>query len=88
MKKIVVSVVALIAAAAVVFGGYYCYKNYYLVPITDFSVTGKDDVMTVTVQTQRDNSLITVVCKDNFGNVSRAPLENGQATFKPISGEP
>ena len=84
VKKIVVSVVALIAAAAVVFGGYYCYKNYYLVPITDFSVTGKDDVMTVTVQTQRDNSLITVVCKDNFGNVSRAPLENGQATFKAL----
>ena len=84
VKKIVVSVVALIAAAAVVFGGYYCYKNYYLVPITDFSVTGKDDVMTVTVQTQQDNSLITVVCKDNFGNVSRAPLENGQATFKAL----
>lgn len=84
VKKIVISVVALIAAAAVVFGGYYCYKNYYLVPITDFSVTGKDDVMTVTVQTQRDNSLITVVCKDNFGNVSRAPLENGQATFKAL----
>ena len=84
VKKIVVSVVALIAAAAVVFGGYYCYKNYYLVPITDFSVTGKDDVMTVTVQTQRDNSLITVVCKDNFGNVSRAPLENGQATFQAL----
>ena len=84
VKKIVVSVVALIAAAAVVFGGYYCYKNYYLVPITDFSVTGKDDVMTVSVQTQRDNSLITVVCKDNFGNVSRAPLENGQATFKAL----
>lgn len=84
VKKIVVSVVALIAAAAVIFGGYYCYKNYYLVPITDFSVTGKDDVMTVTVQTQQDNSLITVVCKDNFGNVSRAPLENGQATFKAL----
>ena len=84
VKKIVISVVALIAAAAVVFGGYYCYKNYYLVPITDFSVTGKDDVMTVTVQTQQDNSLITVVCKDNFGNVSRAPLENGQATFKAL----
>ena len=84
VKKIVVSVVALIAAAAVIFGGYYCYKNYYLVPITDFSVTGKDDVMTVSVQTQRDNSLITVVCKDNFGNVSRAPLENGQATFKAL----
>ena len=85
VKKIMIGILSVILAAAVLYGGYYAVTNYYLVPIAEFEVAGRDDVLTVTVQTDRDESLITVVCKDNFGNVERAPVENGQATFKALT---
>lgn len=84
-KKLVTGIVAAVILAAVVYGGYYFYQNFYLIPVTEFSVSGKDDVMTVTVKAQRDEELITVVCKDNFGNVTRTPVENGQAVFSALT---
>ncbi len=85
LKKIFSRVAAVVALAAVLYGGYFAYSHYYLVPVHGFTLAGKDDVLTVTVETDRNEDLITVICKDNFGNVERAAVENGQATFKALT---
>lgn len=85
IKKIIASILIVIALAAAAYGGYYVYTNYYLVPIDTFSVEGHDDVLVVTIGTTRDNDILTVVCKDNFGNVLKSKVENGQATFNALT---
>ncbi len=85
VKKIITTILLLIVLAAAAYGGYYVYTNYYLVPIDTFSVEGHDDVLVVTVESDRDSNLLTVVCKDNFGNVIKSKVENGQASFNALT---
>lgn len=81
-KRLVGAIVALVLLAALAFGGYYYYRNYYQQEIQDMTVEGHADSLTVTVVSDMDMSLLTVVCKDTYGNLKTAELENGQAVFK------
>lgn len=81
-KRLISAIVALVLVAALAGGGYYYYRNYYQQEIQDMTVTGHADTLTVTVVSDMDLSLLTVVCKDTYGNLKTASLENGQATFK------
>ncbi len=85
VKKIIAAILIVIALAAAAYGGYYVYENYYLVPIDTFTLEGHDDILVVNIGTTRDNSLLTVVCKDNFGNVLKSKVENGQASFSALT---
>lgn len=80
-KRILTVIILLLLLAAGAFGGYYYYQNYYLQTIDSMTVDGQADLLTVTVVTDMDQSLLTVVCKDTYGNVEYAKLENGKATF-------
>lgn len=80
-KRILTAIIALLIVGGLAFGCYYFYQNYYLQTIDSISVDGQDDVLTVNVVTDADQSLITVVCKDTYGNVVSAPLADGKATF-------
>ena len=83
--KIVALVVALLVLVMLGMGGYHFYTNYYLQPVTSITAEGQADQMTVTVITDADESLLTVICKDQHGNPMRAALENGTATFTQLT---
>ena len=80
-KRLIAAIVAVVLVAGLAFGGYYYYRNYYQQEIQDMTVVGHADSLTVTVVSDMDMSLLTVVCKDTYGNQKTAALENGQAVF-------
>jgi len=61
--------------------GFFFYKNYYLLPIEFITVDGSMDSLTVYVTSDIDESLLTVVCSDTYGNKIPAPVINGKAEF-------
>lgn len=81
-KRLLTAVILLIFLAAGAYGGWYYYRNYYLQEIDSFTVEGKADVITVSVVSDMDMSLLTVVCKDTYGQVRTSELINGKAVFE------
>ena len=80
-KRLLTTVIILLLLAGAAAGGYYYYQNYYLQTIDSMTVEGQADQLTVTVVTDMDQSLLTVICKDTYGNLETRQLVNGQATF-------
>ena len=77
-------VILLLLAAGCVAGWFY-YNNYYLQPILGMQLKGAEDRLTITLNTQTDNSLLTVYCTDTYGNTQRLPVENNTVTFTGLS---
>ena len=78
---LVVMMVLLLLVAALCYGGYYFYRNYYQMNITMLDVSGDKNEIYVTVDTEADMSLLTVVCSDSYGNTKRMSLTDGKASF-------
>ena len=72
----IVLVLALLGGA-----GYWYYTEHYVQMIDSLSVEGSEDTMTVRLDTDIDESLLTVICTDNFGNTTQQPVQNGTAVF-------
>ena len=80
-KKLLGWLAALLVTALIGVGAYYFYNNYYLQPIDAISASGEGDTMTVTVTANVDESKLTAVCVDLYGNKKTAPISGGIATF-------
>lgn len=73
---------AVIAAAALLFAGFYGYKNYYIQSIDELTLTGgKNRSLTVTIVTTTDESDLVVICTDTYGIQKTANVVNGKAEF-------
>ena len=81
----VILILLLLAGAA--YGGYYYYANYYLLPIENMDISTVEDTITVNLTTSVDESLLTVVCTDTYGNVQSLPVQNGQAVFSKLNAD-
>ena len=77
--------VALIAVAAVLAGGWFYgqkyYQESYLLTVDDLILTNDRTTLTVQVVSQIDDALLTVICTDSYGNSTTSPVINGIATF-------
>jgi len=80
-KKLLGAVAALAVVAGLAFGGWYYYQNIYLQTIDAMTYEGSAREVTVTVDTAMDQSQLTVICKDTYGNAVNGALENGVVTF-------
>ena len=85
-KRIIWKKVAKVAAALVVVcgllaGAYYYYIEIYRQAVSSFTISGEADTLVVNVESEANPELLTVVCKDTYGNVVIAPLTDGSATF-------
>ena len=80
--KLFISVVLL---AALVFGGFYYYQNIYLLHIGSMELVPFENTITVTVDTESDESLLTVICTDSFGNQFSRTLMGGKACFEELT---
>ena len=76
-------VIALLAALA--FGGYRYYENQYLIHIDTFSITPFENTITVNVSTAVDETLLTVICTDTYGNTFSSSITNGVARFEDLA---
>ncbi len=61
--------------------GLYYYQEVFLQTVDSFQIEGVGDMVTVHVQSQIDESLLTVVCTDTYGNPMTSTLKNGIARF-------
>ncbi len=73
--------VALIVLVLLGFGAKFYYDNIYLQPIHAITVDGSENWLTVTLDTDTDNTLLTVTCTDTYGNRLSQPVVNNQAKF-------
>lgn len=64
--------------------GKYYYSNMYLQCISELTVTQEDGVATVKILSGIDESLLTIVCTDSYGNALRAPVTAGIAVFSDL----
>ncbi|MGM9548483.1 MAG: fibronectin type III domain-containing protein [Faecousia sp.] len=80
-KKIMSAVIVLAILAAIGAGVLWAYQNYYLQTINSISIDGDQYLLVVSVDTEVDESMLSVICMDNYGNAETQRVVNGQATF-------
>lgn len=78
-------ILVLLLVSALAVGGLFFYKNYYLQNIDGLKVTGSNNQLIVTVDTDVEDSLLTVICSDTYGNSKRQTLKNGEAIFTDLT---
>lgn len=84
MKLIAVLIVLCILGGAAA-GGYYYYSEIYQQHIEGIQISGTDSSAVVTVLSDVDESLLTLLCIDGYGNSHPAKLVNGVATFENLN---
>lgn len=80
-KKVLGWIIAILILALLGTGVFFGYNEFYLQEITSVSATGDNDTLTVNVVADMDQSLLTVVCVDQYGAKQTSILTNGTATF-------
>ena len=84
--KIALLLILLLLAAAG-FGGFYYYTNYYLLPIDSMELSVAEDSILVELSTPVDESLLTAVCTDTYGNTQSQPISGGSAVFTDLNAD-
>lgn len=66
-------------------GIYTFYENYYVQLVQNITVSSGFGEMTVTLDTQVDNELLTVICQDTYGNKFTSNVSGNTAHFTGIT---
>jgi len=80
---VVLSTILILLLLAV--GIFTFYENYYVQLIQNITVSSQFGEMTVKLDTQVDNELLTVVCTDTYGNKFTADVTDNTAHFTGIT---
>lgn len=80
-RKLVGWIIAILILALLGTGAFYYYNEYYLQEVTALSAAGEGNQMTVSVTSELDESLLTVVCVDQYGKKLTSPVIGGVAAF-------
>lgn len=81
-KTWVIGCVIAVLTLALLVAGIFFYKNFYLQPIDDlYASECLNGELTVYVATSIDDSKLSIVCTDTYGNPLSSPVVNGQAQF-------
>ncbi len=81
LKSFLISLCVVLVLALIGYAGFWFYTEQYVQMINSLSVDGNENTMTVLLDTDVDETLLTVICTDTYGNTSRQPVENGSAAF-------
>lgn len=81
LKRLLTALLIILLLAGLGAGSWWFVTSYYLQRIEAMTVTGAGSSMTVSVSTDMDESLLTVVCVDLYGNKQAMPLSGGSAVF-------
>ena len=80
-KRLVATLTFLLALCLAGLAGFWYYQNIYLQAINRILISGTRDQLTVVVDTDAKEDLLSVSCSDNHGNSQSQPLSNGTAVF-------
>lgn len=80
-KKAATAVITLVILAAIGAGLFWAYQKYYLQTINSISIEGDQYQLVVSVDTEVDDSKLSVICMDNYGNAVTRGVVDGKATF-------
>ena len=80
-KTWLITAVVVLILSLIGTGGLWFYNNYYTQMIDSLSVIGTANELTVRLDTQVDESLLTVYCTDTYGNTTQQSVQEGQASF-------
>lgn len=84
-NKILSILLVAVLLAALIFGGYLFYTEFYLQPVNEFRLEGNEDELRVYVSSDTGSSDFIVVCTDTHGTTMRQPVENGVAVFNGLN---
>ncbi len=76
-----VALILVLLLAGTAAAGYLYYENIYLQPILGISLEGYEDHLTVQLNSQIQDELLTVFCTDTYGNTMKASVTDGKASF-------
>jgi len=79
-KKLGIAI-AVILAILLFVGGWLFYQHYYLQTILAIDISGSEDRLTVSLNTEVADDRLTVVCTDSHGNTYRQKVSEGVAKF-------
>lgn len=85
---LILALIVILLVGALTVGGVFFYQNYYLLEVRSIAVNAVDGApnsLMVTIDTDVDNTLLTVVCSDSYGNNKRSAITNGQALFTDLT---
>ena len=80
-KKWLITLIIIALLAGAGYAGNYYYQNYYLVPVESIVLDGGCDEITAEISVPLDETLLTAVCTDTYGNTVTSPVEGGKAHF-------
>ncbi len=81
VKRFFSAVLLLLVLAVLTFFGYLYYQHFYLQSIDGITIVGAEQELTVTIDSQAEDSLLTVTCSDSYGNTKTKNLVDGKAKF-------
>ncbi len=84
LKGILTAVLVLLILGGIAAGGYWFYGNYYVQSIDSLTVSGTENEMTILLDSDIDDSLLSIHCTDTYGNTKDAAVVNGQASFSEL----
>ncbi len=66
------------------FAGLQYYKNVYLQNVESLIVSGTEEMLTVQIVSEIDETLLTVICTDSYGNQWTSSVDAGVAVFRQL----
>lgn len=85
VKRFFSTLLVLLILAGLGYGGFYYYTNYYLQIVDEMNIDGTENAITVNISTQVDETQLTAVCVDMYGNTRRSSVNNGVAQFTDLN---
>ncbi len=77
--------ICLVLLAGIAFGANLYYENTYLQTIQAISLQGQEDRLTVLLDTDIEDSLLTVYCTDTYGNTVKQSVSGKKAEFRNLN---
>lgn len=81
----IAALICLLLLAALAVGGYLYYENCYLQTVQSIAVNGIEDRLTVELDTDIEDSLLTVYCTDTYGNTVKQAVSGSKAEFRGLN---
>lgn len=82
---LIIALTTVLVLLVLAVGAFFYYENFYIQSLRNLSLYGEEDFLTVSLDTDINNSLLTVYCSDTYGNTKQAEVIGNTAHFTGLS---
>ena len=79
---LIATVITISILVTLLLGGLMFFEHYYLQTVNDILLSGTEDKLVVTLDTDIPDEKLTILCTDTYGNTIRRDVEEGVAVFR------